>query len=404
MGSRAPFTLCRIQNKEKFSYYVMFRDPITNKRGTKKSIDKLKAALSLGYESVSRRDEAISIAQKALESNIIFSHNKKLTFSSFILNFFDLEKSGYFKRKLMLDPNSVSIDYVSTRRNLIKNHVLPLIEEDEELSKLNLDKLESLQTDLVNKGNLSPTTINQIMSSLSLALEYAKKKNYINNSVSTKVDTINIKGKTRGILTQAETTEFMKYIKQLKNRRIYLSCYLSLVTGMRSGELRALRLENLKDNLIEIDSAYANLAGFKAPKGKKSRIVPCPNTLIDELKEFSLSSPYKTDIDGLIFWSARGGNVVSSHYFSTKFKESLIKSKVLTKEEIENRNISFHSLRHMANTLLRGSVDEYILRLTIGHSSDQLSDIYSHIEENALKSVRVAQEQNILPLIDGNND
>jgi site-specific recombinase XerD len=53
----------------------------------------------------------------------------------------------------------------------------------------------------------------------------------------------------------------------------------------------------------------------------------------------------------------------------------------------------------MANTLLRGSVDEYLLRLTIGHSSEALSDMYTHISDNALASLRTAQEQQIMPFL-----
>jgi integrase len=401
MASKAPFTLCRVKNKERFSYYVMYRDPNTQKRLTKKSIDRLKSKLNLGYEIVTRREEATIIAQRALDEGIIFNSTKKLTLAQFLMEFYDLDRSEYFKRKLMLDSHSVSPDYIATRCNLIKNHVLPLIETDFELSRINLDKLESIQTQLVQKKKLSSTTINQIMGSISLALEFAKKKNYILQSTATKVDSIKAKGKTRGILTQEETTELMRYLKGLSNRRIYLSCYLSLVTGMRSGEIRALNTNNIKDALINVDVAYANIAGFKEPKGKKSRIVPCPNELLDQLKNFALSNPYRSKEDGLVFWSARGGSVVSSHYFNTKFKESLVKSNILTERNIEERNISFHSLRHMANTLLRGSVDEYILRLTIGHSSEQISDIYSHIEETALKTLRSAQEKNILPLIGG---
>ncbi len=399
MATRAPFTLCRVQNKERFSYYVMYRDPISQKRMTKKSVDKIKLQLNMGSELVTRRSEAIIIAQKALESGIIFITGKKLTLSSFLLNFYDFENSDYFKRKLMLDSNSVSADYVSTRRNLIKNHVVPLISDTFELSKINLDFLENIQTQLVNRDNLAPTTINQIMGSITLALNYAKKKNYILPYTAIKVDNIKIKGKIRGILSQEETLNLMSYLTLHKNRRIYLSCYLSLVTGMRSGEIRALNTENIQNEIIYVEKAYANLAGFKEPKGKKSRVVPCPNSLIDELRLFAASNPYPNKIEGLVFWSARGGQVVSSHYFNAKFKESLIASKTLTIDEIEKRNISFHSLRHMANTLLRGSVDEYILRLTIGHSSEQISDIYSHIEEKALNSIRNAQIQNILPLI-----
>ncbi|NCC14035.1 MAG: integrase, partial [Spirochaetia bacterium] len=79
--------------------------------------------------------------------------------------------------------------------------------------------------------------------------------------------------------------------------------------------------------------------------------------------------------------------------------QELVRSKVLTLEEIVERNISFHSLRHMANTLLRGAVDEHVLRMTIGHSSEQLSDLYTHLSQRGLKSVELAQQNNILPLI-----
>jgi integrase len=403
MASKAAFTLCRLKNKEQFSYYVMYRDPITQKRMTKKSVDKLKSKLNLGFELVTRREEATIIAQKALDAGIIFLDSKKLTLSSFLLDFYNLDKSDYFKRKLMLDPHSVSIDYVSTRSNLIKNHVIPLIPKDIELNKINLDLLEKLQTTLVNKKQLSPTTINQIMGSISLALNYAKRKNFIASNISLKVDNIKISGKIRGILSQEETQKLMEFLSIQKNRRIYLSCYLSLVTGMRSGELRALNTKNIQNGIIQINEAYANLAGFKEPKGKKARVVPCPEPLINELLAFAASNPYPNKIDGLVFWSARGGKVVSSHYFNSKFTKALIDSNTLTKEEIDDRNISFHSLRHMANTLLRGSVDEYILRLTIGHSSEQISDIYSHIEENALNSIRTAQQQNIIPFICSKN-
>jgi site-specific recombinase XerD len=54
----------------------------------------------------------------------------------------------------------------------------------------------------------------------------------------------------------------------------------------------------------------------------------------------------------------------------------------------------------MANTLLRGSVDEYVLRMTIGHSSEQLSDLYTHLSQKALENVALAQKNNILPLVE----
>ena len=393
------FTLCRIKNKERMSFYVMYRDPITNKRGTKKSIDKIKRQLNLGFDHVSRLEEATIIAQKALDEDIIFNNRKEIHLNKYLLNFFDFDKSPYFSRKILLDKDSISPDYVSTRRNIIKNHVIPLISNSFCISEVSITFLEDIQTKLITKKNLSSTTINQIMNSISQALEYAKKENLLPYSQITKVEPIRKNIKTRGILSNEETKNLMEYLKTSNDIKTYLAISLSLITGIRSGELRALTTDQIDNGLIIIDRAYANLAKTKIPKGKKSRIVPCPKELCEKLIELSKLNPNITDDRNLVFWSKKQDKVLSSHYFNTKFQQALIKSKTLSKEEIENRNISFHSLRHMANTLLRGSVDEYILRLTIGHSSEQLSDIYSHIEDTAIESIRKAQEKNILPYI-----
>ncbi|MGD1819734.1 MAG: tyrosine-type recombinase/integrase [Pleomorphochaeta sp.] len=397
--NNTPFTLCRIKNKERMSFYVMYRDPITNKRGTKKSIDKIKRQLNLGFEHVSRLEEATIIAQKALDEDIIFNNRKEIHLNKYLLNFFDFEKSPYFSRKILLDKDSISPDYVSTRRNIIKNHVIPLISNSFCISEVSITFLEDIQTKLITKKKLSSTTINQIMNSISQALEYAKKENLLPYSQITKVEPIRKNIKTRGILSNEETKNLMEYLKTSNDIKTYLAISLSLITGIRSGELRALTTDQIDNGLIVIDRAYANLAKTKIPKGKKSRIVPCPKELCEKLIELSKLNPNITDDRNLVFWSKKQDKVLSSHYFNTKFQQALIKSKTLSKEEIANRNISFHSLRHMANTLLRGSVDEYILRLTIGHSSEQLSDIYSHIEDTAIESIRKAQEKNILPYI-----
>ncbi len=167
---------------------------------------------------------------------------------------------------------------------------------------------------------------------------------------------------------------------------------------MRSGELRALRYDAIGCEMITIDQAYADRAGIKAPKGKKTRYVPCPEFLCTALKELALENPFVT-MPSLVFWSKRNGSVVSSHYFSERFTQELVRSSLFTKSALAERNISFHSLRHMANTLLRGSVDEHVLRMTIGHSSQQLSDLYTHLSQRGLKSVALAQQNNILPLL-----
>ena len=399
MAKIEPFTLCRIEGNERFFYYALFRDPTTGKRGNKKSVEVLKKELGeFDGLPVTRRDEAIRICQRALSEGIIYKKRSKDTLYAYLSSFYDWKKSEYVKRRNLLQPGSLSKDYIHIRNNMIQNHILPRIHKNLLLSEVTLADMEQIQLSLVEEGVLSFSTINIIMSAVGLAFHEAQRRGILDRSKMITVENLQVVHQRRGILKEDELARFMSYAKEHSEKRVYLAFLLSLLTGMRSGELRALQRSALGDDRIHIDFAYADHAGLKEPKGKRSRIVPCPPFLIQELRTLADANPNKSEYD-LVFWSKRGGGFVSSHYFSSRFKEELIASGVFTAQELKERNISFHSLRHLANTLLRGHVDEHILRLTIGHSSQQLSDLYTHVSQRGLQSVALAQEQTILSLL-----
>jgi len=396
----SPFTLCRIQGNERFFYYALFRDPATGKRGNKKSVEVLKKALGeLDGNPVTRRDEAIRICQRALQQGLVFSKPSKLTFYEYLESFYDWSKSEYVKRRNLLQPGSLSKDYIHIRNNMMNNHVLPKIDAKLLLSEVTLDDVERIQLSLVEEKNVGYSTINVIMSAVGVALGEAQRRGLLDRTKTVAAEPLYVVHKQRGILTEDELVRFMAYAKEHSEKRIHLAILLSLLTGMRSGELRGLKRSALGKDSITVEHAYADHAGLKMPKGKRIRLVPCPSHLIEDLHALAESNPYEGGHD-LIFWSKRGGGFVSSHYFSSRFKEELIKSGVFTAGELKERNITFHSLRHMANTLLRGHVDEHILRLTIGHSSRQLSDLYTHVSQRTLQTVALAQKRTILSLLE----
>ena len=399
MVTSSSFTLCRINRSERVYWYALFRDPTTGKRTNKKSVEKIRKDLGLESNTpIKRRDEAILICQKALEAGLIFDKKEPVTLFTYLETFYTWDSSPYVERRNLLNPGSLSPDYIENRHNLLKNHVLPLIQENLLLSTVTLQYLEQLQLSLVKQGKISHATVNICMTAVNLALHEAQRRGLLNNNGIYAVQNLKCSHIMRGILSESELSTFMNYMRECGEERIYLACLLSLLTGMRSGELRGLEIQSIGKDMITIDQAYADRAGLKTPKGKKTRYVPCPSFVCESLVNLALSNPYKTK-EHLVFWSKRGGSFVSSHYFSERFQQELAKSTVLKKEEIQERTISFHSLRHMANTLLRGSVDEHVLRMTIGHSSEQLSDLYTHLSQRGLKSVELAQKNNILPLI-----
>jgi len=399
MASPAPFTLCRIQRDERTYFYALFRDPETGKRTNKKSVEMLRKQLGIFESSpIRRRDDAIRICQKALEEGVVFKKQQEQLFSEYLAEFYTYEISPYVRRRNLLEPGSLSKDYMATRKNLVMNHVIPLIKPNLYLSKVTLETLEQIQFLLVEKQTISHSTVNLCMSAVLVALREAQRRGQLPSTVVLSLKHLKSSHEIRGILSEEELAMFMRYAKEHTEKRIYFACLLSLLTGMRAGELRALRCNAIGEYLITIDSAYGDKEGLKAPKGKKTRLVPCPAFLGNELRQLAMENPYDNPLL-LVFWSKRNGGFVSSHYFSERFIQELVRSKVLSLQSVKERNISFHSLRHMANTLLRGSVDEHVLRMTIGHSSEQLSDLYTHLSQRGLKSVELAQQNNILPLI-----
>jgi len=363
-------------------------------------VEKLRKDLGIvSSVPIKRRDEAILICQKALDEDIVFGKREPLSFYSYLKRFFDWNDSPYVERRNLLDPGSISQDYIATRQNLISNHILPRIQTNLLLSAVTLNQLEHIQLNFVKEGKLASSTINICMGAVSLSLGEAQRRGLLSTANTYTVRPLKSTHRMRGILSEGELKTFMQFMRKGGEERIYLACLVSLLTGMRSGELRALSFPSVGEDLITVDQAYADKAGIKVPKGKKTRYVPCPAFLCELLKNLSISNP-NPNAYHLVFWSKRGGAFVSSHYFSERFQQEIVRSGVLEMEEIKERNITFHSLRHMANTLLRGSVDEHVLRMTIGHSSEQLSDLYTHLSQRGLKSVALAQQNNILPLLE----
>ncbi|MGD9926139.1 MAG: tyrosine-type recombinase/integrase [Sphaerochaeta sp.] len=400
MGSPAPFTLCRLLRGERTYYYALFRDPETGKRTNKISVEMLRKRLGIfDTAPIRRRDEAIRICYKALDAGIIFSAKTEQTLVSYLRDFYTWEKSEYAKRRDILDPGSISPDYLATRLNLLENHVFPHLYANLLLSKVTLAELERLQLALVQERAISNTTINMAMTAILVALREAQRRGLVPSAVVLSIHGLAAQHRERGILSEQELSAFMQYAKVHSEKRIYLACLLAILTGMRAGELRGLCLEAIGEGMITISQAYADRAGLKVPKGKRTRMVPCPTFVCDELRSLALENPF-SHTHNLVFWSKKHGAFVSSHYFSERFQQELVRSGVLDKRNLQERNITFHSLRHMANTLLRGTVDEHVLRMTIGHTSEQLSNLYTHLSQRGLESVQLAQQNMILPLLE----
>jgi integrase len=175
----------------------------------------------------------------------------------------------------------------------------------------------------------------------------------------------------------------------------YLAVALSAYTGMRLGEVRALRSEQIRIvneqfGIITIDRAVNDYAGEKSTKGKRTRQVPVPRHLCDELIEMAKKNPHKGDTR--VFWSSSSEkNPIASNYVLLHLYKALASIGIKEKDRVA-RNLNFHSLRHTFNSSLRGRVTEKSLRAVVGHESEAMTDRYTHEQESELLAVGEAVE------------
>ena len=93
-------------------------------------------------------------------------------------------------------------------------------------------------------------------------------------------------------LTSEQVKQFLEKAKELESPW-YFHWSLALYTGMRNGELYALKWEkvNLEDNFILVDSSWNSKDGFKSTKSGDDRIVEIAPNLSLILKELKLLRP-----------------------------------------------------------------------------------------------------------------
>ena len=384
-------------------FYVKYYNHDSKKYDMNFSIEKLK--LLLGKQVCKRtrnRPEATAIALEALEKGIVTNGRKKntpLLFSSYILSFWDYENSEYIRMKNLVKANSIGPDYANNMAGTFKKNLLPLIPNGLLLTEVTQELIEGWILDLVKQGKISKNTINSVIKSISVAIGEAVRRGKLKTDPTANVKYLDTSDtKEKGIPKKEEVSALLDHMKTHSNEKIYLATRLAVSSGMRQGEILALRKENIDTSpegdiaIITVKEAIAKKAGFKSTKGRKIRYAPIPKTLASALLEHAEKNPWG---NGLVFWSTKTKDTpIASSYVRDGYYEAL-DAIGIKEEERKRRNIDFHSLRHYYNSMMRGNVEESDLRSVIGHESVRMTDHYTHAVKEKLIEIGT-KAQNVL--------
>ncbi len=252
---------------------------------------------------------------------------------------------------------------------IIEQYVIPRI-GSVKLKKLTSRQLQKLYKELLEGGRihigkgqgkgLSSTTVRSVHLMLHTALERAVKERLIPRNPTEDC----IAPKPRKVEMQILPPDSMHaYLEAAKARGVLPMFYLELVTGLRKGELVALRWEDvdIQNKTISVSKQYVrNPDGSREltqPKTENSvRLVSIPQTAVDLLIQEHDRHPdspclFPSPVTGEMY---HPDSVVKLH-------EKILKDAGLP-------HIRFHDLRHtFATTALQNGVDVKTVSSMLGH-------------------------------------
>ena len=160
------------------------------------------------------------------------------------------------------------------------------------------------------------------------------------------------------ILSPKESLLLVNSPRNLKHKMILKLAYS---TGLRRAELLALQLKH-------IDSARCVVRVIKG-KGNKSREVPIPQQLIEELRQYYKSFRPKT----YLFEGYRPGKPYSPTSIEKIVKNAAVRAGI-------KKNMYPHILRHsFATHMLEKGVNLKRLQIMLGHNSMKTTSVYLHL-------------------------
>jgi integrase len=165
----------------------------------------------------------------------------------------------------------------------------------------------------------------------------------------------------------------------------YVANKLASLTGMRAGEIMALRGEYVFDDYIYVCGSYGEY-GSGPTKTKETRFIPLIPEMIGLLRKLM-----EKNGNGYVFSLDGGAKPICRKYFYDGFHRAL-KRIGIDQAEITRRGLSIHSWRHFLNTELQmqGLTLRQVQAVT-GHKSEAMTEGYSHFDARQLVDVMKAQ-------------
>ncbi|HZU68802.1 MAG TPA: site-specific integrase [Ktedonobacteraceae bacterium] len=287
-----------------------------------------------------------------------------------------------------MPPNLRVSTYVKYKKT-IETYIIPA------LGKVPLQKLEPLHVKRLcnnqQKRGLSPKMVGEIHGLLHKALDDAVKWGLLARNVCDLVDRPRVEKKEIPVLDKNQALALLESVKQ---HRLGVLLLVVLTTGMRRGELLALRWAdvNLEKGALFVNKTvdYIPHYGYveNGPKSKSGRrTIKIAAFVVEILKAHREKQQVLKAKAGLrwvekdLVFCGLTGDYFNPNYLLRLFKEVLVEAGL--------PHMRFHDLRHSAATILLAmGIHPKVVQELLGHSSFLITmNLYGHVFPSMLDEV-----------------
>ena len=250
---------------------------------------------------------------------------------------------------------------INTYADAVKQFLMYYSSRD--IKSLNNDDMVEYVHEHIVKNKLSFSYQNQLVNGVKLFFrEIEKSKIEID-----KLQRPRREHKLPNVLSKEEVKTILSAPKNQKH-----SAMLSLIyaCGLRRSELLNLKPSDIDSN--------RKLLIIRNAKGRKDRIVPISDKLIEMLRDYY--TKYKPEL--WLFEGQNAGEQYSEQSLQSVLKQSLSRCNI-------KKPVTLHWLRHSyATHLLEGGTDLRYIQELLGHKSSKTTEIYTHVSTKSIQQIK----------------
>jgi integrase len=242
---------------------------------------------------------------------------------------------------------------------------------------------------------LSSKSLRQIMQIGVIGFRWAFENEYIPTNPAIGLTKYSSKGKKRGVLSPKEVEQLFKL--EWEDKRSMLINLVAMTTGLRLGEIIALKVEDVGEEYLTIEHSFSRYDGLKSTKTEEDRVVPVIPSIRDAMLNLARLNPHD---NGYVFWGNKKDQPCDLLIPSVRLRTMLLRlhaGENPNPEQLKEaraywkkRNVVFHSWRHFYAARMTDKLEARKVMLATGHKTEAVFRGYSdHALESDLGDVAV---------------